>query len=563
MRSFFVFYSFELPNLVYTLIMFYNITMDILGFRGEFSASPFTEAQQAQIEAISHQPIAADTEKVSLIIGQGALEAAVPHAVFTGEKNVAEFELTSDFIPQNASLLITGKGWDPAIKKRLAASLVGGASQGSSGYASQDSLEAVTGFVSLIPLPNEHRDSVSMTREDILSNSVMSGRLIQPRACLVADQRLYCVAENSVNILGSSGDTAKIYDEAIGTGHDLSFSGDAMAIASSDTDQIIIMDRFSGEITRTISLIDHGYNLSIGFLAGTEANGLYVFPDQVQNLDNLRPEIAAISGLRVLLMDRLKAQKVPTREQTTHVNGVCFLEPNTLLATVFNSTDVDEFGRLVEAPGGKVILATFNTYSDSYGDTLRDELLSDSGPAWHIIENNSQYPLPGNAGTVHRTYYCKRDNESVVIRQVIDDNNESHTSVETVTTLVDGLRNPHSISVIKSGNEKDAALLSVANTSAGEILYYQFHKDTRQMEPVGSLNFRDLPGMPPDSSHWIHHIVEPTILPSGEAVLTVFDGSRNGVHILNLTKQQRMFIPVTQDATVYQTQLIIQEINHE
>jgi|GEM_PF-6163379 len=513
-------------------------------------------SQLEEIVAIGQADIVADINNVRRIINGDSATQPLPSDVFTGEKDVATFEAETGFLPEGTALLLTGKGWDNEISGRLASSMVDGASRGSTTYASQQSLDAVTGFVSLVTVPDTNRETFSITDRDIIDNAVLRNPLIQPRACKVSDGTLYCVTENNVCMVDSDGNADRIHDSSIGTAHDLSFWGQEMAIASSDTDQLLILDRQSGRIKRAISMIDHGYHLSIGNLGGTDKNGFYIFPDQVPIMNSLRPEAIAVSSIRALLADRVSTQKVPTREQTTHVNSVQFLAPDTLLATIFNSAVVDEHGAIGQAPGGKVVMARFGRHTDTDSRALHRDLSAASDTSWTSVESYSPYRLPDQSGLVRKTTYATKPGESLLVREGVDDEGHTFTDIERITTLADGLRNPHSVTMVDKAND-GTVMLSVSNTSAGEIIYYRLHLESRQMRRIGGLDFRNLPGLPPSGNHWIHHIVEPTVLPNGDVTTTVFDGSRRGVHILNLTRQQRMFVPVAKGAVVYQTQLIV------
>lgn len=531
------------------------MALNIEGSRGDFTPSPFSDAQLDQIEEYRQSDLIADDLAVQEIIEKSGEETELDPELFVGEKDVAEFEPATDFLPPGTKLFVTGKGWDAEIGARLSGNTVGGASIGSETFDPRDNLDTVTGFVTLVPVPDTGRDQFALSSDTIIGNAVVRSPIIQPRASTVQDGQLFVSSENNIRALDGSGQNTLLYNTAIGTSHDLSFSDRQLAVASSDTDQLLVLDKETGELTRSISMIDHGYHLTIGTLPGMDRHGFYAYEDQVPVMNELRPDGVAVSSLCGLLTSRQDTQKVLTREQTTHLNSVEFIGPNTLLSTVFNTAVINEDGEFVKQPGGKVIMAEFNRYADNDKDAVLDELLADPESPWSMVQSDNPYDLPGGQGVVHRTMYGSKPGESLVIKQGLDAEGLPFTDVERVTVLADGLKNPHSVA--KVADTQDGQMtLSVSNTSGGEMIYYQLDPQQRQMSRIGGLDFSRLPGLPESGNQWIHHAVKPVTLPDGTVATTVYDGSRKGIHILDLTNKQRMFVPVEAGAVVYQTQLV-------
>ena len=251
------------------------MTEKIAGNRGHFDRSPFVPTQIDRIRTLESLNIVADPVRTQRIIQCGGRGARIDPQFFWGNRNVGAFEVSTDFLPPNTSLLITAKGWDPAIKDRLRVSTVGGASRGSATYAAKNPIEGVLGFVTLTPLNGVR----PISADSINDNKVVTSPIVQPRAGSVIDNTFYLVAEDNVYAIDPTGNSVQIHNELIGTAHDLSFSGHKMAIAASDTDQILILNRSSGDVMQVINMVDHGYHLSIGNLTDIDQNGFYIFPD--------------------------------------------------------------------------------------------------------------------------------------------------------------------------------------------------------------------------------------------------------------------------------------------
>lgn len=525
-------------------------TMPVEGLRSEFSATPFTAEQLASKVEVNRQPLRTDSEKVKLLTKTREKPQLADVGYFCEEMSIEDFEIDPNLLPPGSKLLITSKGRDTGITQRLVDNKQKGASIGSAHYAPH-SLDVVLGIVSMVPLPDS-LEGYAISTDVLDENKVVTSDIVQPRACATYDNEFYIVAEDAAFALHPDGQTRPLLNEIIGTGHDISFHGETMVVAASDTDQILFIDRLSGETKHIVSMIDHGYNLSMGPLNDDGRHGFYVFDDQMAIASQLSGGVAK-EHIKTMLTVRRDVDKVPTRGQTSHVNSVEFIDDSTLLATVFNRSSVDDEGNIITGRQGEIVSITTSELPGHVGQELLEGLNEDL--EWQNAKSRTSYDMPDGVSRCETTYYSRRPGNSIVAKEVIYEDGTLATKIDTVTTVETELGNPHSITIV-APIDNERTLVSVSNTSGGELLYYVFDKIAQQLAPVGSLSFRSLPGKMMEH-HWIHHTVTPTVLEDGRMITTVYDGARKGVHVVDMTNRRRMFLPVQDGIPLYQTEVVI------
>lgn len=459
-----------------------------------------------------------------------------------------KFERISDYriVPITeqpiAAVAVGVKGRDSA---RLQGSFTANQqAHGMVGSASHPGLDAKVGTWYVVP-----SDQVAAihTVEDMSEYAIFGEHpLFQPRSWVMDDMGgIWLAADSAIHYLATDGTDTLIKHSLFEAPHDISVTVDTVALVCSSLDLVVLLDKNNKAITKVIYLADFSYENSIGLgeYRGEKKRLHYYYSDQ-KPPETTQTEIAVQE-------DRNKNVGVPTAMQRLHPNAVLFIDDSSMLISLFNSVELNQNGEVdSKKSGGKIVHLSIVEQESTLVQYLENIELS----SYEITNSVTAYNEEATGKRIVAAAYLKDKNDPkrrLVLRQV-EKNNRSYLEIETLTELLHDLRNPHGL--ITLGELDGNMLYGFSNTNTGSFKVFEL-TESGIATIVFELEFDDattISKVEGYTGHWIHH---PRILKKdNEAILSVYDGKRSGIWLVNLNKKTASFVPTPKEAVIYQTQ---------
>lgn len=472
----------------------------------------------------------------------GLSQDSLSTIIGNGHEKISDYRLVPITEQPISAVAVGVKGRDSA---RLQGSFTANQqAHGMVGSVSHPGLEAKVGTWYVVP---SDRVAAIHTIEDMSEYAIFGEHpLFQPRSWVMDDQgAIWLAADSAIHSIAKDGTDTLIKHSLFEAPHDVSVTLDTVALVCSSLDLVVLLDKNKKAIVKVVYLADFNYQNSIGLseYLGEKRRLHYYYSDQ-KPPEVTRTEIAVQE-------DRNKNIGVPTAMQRLHPNAVLFINDSSMLISLFNSVKLNQNGELdSEKSGGKIVHLSI----EEQEVTLVQYLESIDLSSYEISNSVTAYEEEATGKHIVAAAYLSdknNPNRRLVLRQV-EKSNRSYLEIETLTELLHDLRNPHGL--IALGELNGSMLYGFSNTNTGSFKVFEL-SESGSATIVFELEFdaaATIPKVEGYTGHWIHH---PRILKkNNEAILSVYDGKRSGIWLVNLNKKVASFVPTPKEAVIYQTQ---------
>ena len=421
---------------------------------------------------------------------------------------------------------------------------------GMTGSASHPGLEAKIGTWFQVETDTDQLSKLKFLYDAIPYAFFGDHPLFQPRSWVMDPEveSIWLAADTAVHMFSKTGEHSIIVNPQFEAPHDVSITGRDAVFVCSSMDSIAFVDKRTQKMRDIMHLADFGYGHSIGTktINGVERRLLYYYSDQ-------EPP-SAYFGEYVVEEDRNEPIGVPTALQRLHPNAVLCIDDTSMLVSLFNSVELNELGQVdLGKSGGKVVHITTEEVDNCNLETYMN-LYAPRG--FSINWSRKPYTQESTGITVTSAAYLRNisnPSQRVVIKE-ISKNGEVSVQIQILNEVITGLKNPHGL--VQVGTLDGKELYGVSDTNTGTFKVFSFDKKNITAEIIYELNFDDaseVSKLEGRTGNWIHH---PRLMKhKGEIFLSVYDGKRSGIWIVNLSQKVSSFVPMPEDAVVYQTQI--------
>lgn len=374
--------------------------------------------------------------------------------------------------------------------------------------------------------------------------------LFQPRSWILdrESNEIWIAADGGIHYLAETGEYELIESPLFEAPHDVSINSEYVVVTCSSMDTLVFISKSDKQIKKITYLSDFGYRHSIGTknVNGEERRLLYHYEDQET------PQ--ARHNELVVSEDRNEPIGVPTALQRLHPNAVYCLDDETTLVSFFNSVSLGEDGQLDnELSAGKIVQIETRVIDDYSLDEFLSTFTSIDDYSVEFAE--SAYLEKATGRSVNKAAFLTNKSnfgQRIVVKEIVE-NGMSTVEVEVLTEVLSGLRNPHGI--VYLGEVANKKIMGVSDTNRGEFLIFSLDTETASAQVIQRLVFDDNLGVEKisgRSGNWIHH---PRLMVQDDSLfLSVYDGKRSGIWLVELTGDKASFVAMPEDAVIYQTQ---------